>query len=108
MGKENFEERAIKSMLDIAVLSVLANKPKHGYAVITHLAKKTGVLIGAGVIYPLLYELESKGFVEGEWTSPERRTRRMYSITKKGRLHLEDGYNAIDKTLRLIRDSAKP
>lgn len=107
MARESFGERAVKSMIDIAVLSLLVEKPKHGYAVITELAKKTGVLIGAGVIYPLLYELESKGFVEGTWTSPERRTRRMYSITNRGRLHMEDGYNAIDKTLKLIRDSAK-
>ena len=107
MASESFRERAIKSMLDIAVLSLLIGKPKHGYAVITELAKKTGVLIGAGVIYPLLYELESKGFVEGAWTSPERRKRSMYYITKKGRLHMQDGYNAIDKTLELMRDSAK-
>jgi len=36
-------------------------------------------------MYPLLRQLESKGFIKGKWEHPERRSRRYYSITDAGR-----------------------
>lgn len=36
------------------------------------------------MVYPLLYELEEKGFVSGRWTRKGRRQIRYYSITDRG------------------------
>ncbi len=107
MSRDSFEERAVKSLLDLAVLSLLVDEPKHGYAVIRELSKRTGVMVGAGIIYPLLYELEDQEFITGSWTSPERRTRKLYSITSTGKKHLENGYRAVDRTLQEIKSLAK-
>lgn len=102
-----FEERTVKSLLDIAVLSLLVEEPKHGYAVMNGLAEKTGVSVTAGVIYPLLYELEKQGLIVGDWAEPKRRARRVYSLTPKGRKHLTEAYGAVAKTIKEIKSMAR-
>ncbi len=104
---QKFGERTVKSLLDVAVLSLLVEEPKHGYAVMNGLAKKTGVMVTAGVIYPLLYELEAKELIIGDWSSPQRRTRKIYSLTPKGRRHLKEAYESVDKTIKEIKSIAK-
>lgn len=36
-------------------------------------------------LYPVLRYMESKNFVESKWDSPDKRSKRIYSITDKGR-----------------------
>ena len=36
-------------------------------------------------MYPLLRGLESDGFIEGQWEHPQKRSRRMYTLTDSGR-----------------------
>ena len=36
-------------------------------------------------LYPVLRYMESKNFVESKWDSPDKRSKRIYSITNKGR-----------------------
>jgi DNA-binding PadR family transcriptional regulator len=46
--------------------------------------------LGRGTLYPLLYNLESKGLVAAEWEDNEgNRKRRYYSITSKGKTELD-------------------
>jgi PadR family transcriptional regulator len=40
--------------------------------------------VNPNTMYPLLKALEARGFVEGEWEHPQRRSRRFYSITPAG------------------------
>ncbi len=73
-------ERMVKSFLDLFVLSLLNNGGKHGYEIMRELKDKTGAHIGAGTLYTLLYELEERRLVAGQWMSPTRRSRRVYRI----------------------------
>ena len=41
--------------------------------------------LNPNTMYPLLRELESGGFIEGQWEHPEKRSRRMYTLTDSGR-----------------------
>ena len=43
------------------------------------------ISLNPNTMYPLLRELESAGFVEGQWEHPEKRSRRMYTLTDSGR-----------------------
>ena len=43
------------------------------------------ISLNPNTMYPLLRELESGGFVEGRWEHPEKRSRRMYTLTDAGR-----------------------
>src|SRR6059036_3576238 len=93
-------ERMVKSFLDLFVLSLLDNGGKHGYEIMRELKVKTGAHIGAGTLYPLLYELEERRLVLGEWVSPTRRSRRVYKITDQGERYCEQGFSGINHLLR--------
>ncbi len=54
----------------------------------------------AGTLYPLLYELEERKLVAGEWNSPNRRSRRVYKITEPGAKYKKNGFKGIDLLIR--------
>ena len=88
-------DRFVKSFLDLFVLDLLDDGPKHGYEIMRELKNRTGARIGAGTLYPLLYELEDQKLVAGEWNSPNRRSRRIYKITEPGTKHKKQGFKSI-------------
>ncbi len=88
-------ERMVKSFLDLFVLELLDDGPKHGYEIMRELKTRTGARIGAGTLYPLLYELEERKLVAGEWNSPNRRSRRIYNITEPGAKYKRNGFKGI-------------
>ena len=93
-------ERMVKSFLDLFVLSLLDNGGKHGYEIMRELKVKTGAHIGAGTLYPLLYELEERRLVAGEWMSPTRRSRRVYKITDQGEKYRDQSFLGIDRLVK--------
>ncbi len=93
-------ERLVKSFLDLFVLALLNGSSKHGYEIMRALKAMTGTSIGAGTLYPLLYELEERQMVSGEWVSPTRRSRRVYMITEKGEKYMKQGFRSIDQLTR--------
>ncbi len=93
-------ERLVKSFLDLFILDLLNGGAKHGYEVMRELRSRTGTRIGAGTLYPLLYELEERQLVTGEWVSPTRRSRRVYRITDRGSKYSEQGFKGIELLLK--------
>jgi PadR family transcriptional regulator, regulatory protein PadR len=93
-------ERFVKSFLDLFVLDLLDNSPKHGYEIMRELKNRTGTRIGAGTLYPLLYELEERKLVVGEWNSPNRRSRKIYKITDQGTRFKRQGFGNISVFVR--------
>jgi len=93
-------ERFVKSFLDLFILDLLDSSPKHGYEIIRELKIRTGTSIGAGTLYPLLYELEERKLVAGEWNSPNRRSRRVYTITEHGATYKLQGFRNVSNLLR--------
>lgn len=77
---------------ELAVLSVLADEPVHGYEMARRIEERTrGALrFTLAALYPLLYRLERRGAVTAEWrTAPNGRRRRYYRITARGRRELK-------------------
>ena len=77
--------------LDALILKTLTRGPSHGYAVARFIEEKTGeaFLIEDGSLYPALYRLERKGWVEAEWgTSELGRRAKLYRLTDAGRKQL--------------------
>jgi transcriptional regulator len=77
--------------LDALILKTLTRGPSHGYAVARFIEETTGdaFLIEDGSLYPALYRLERKGFVEAEWgTSELGRRAKLYRLTAAGREQL--------------------
>lgn len=77
--------------LDALILKTLAHGPRHGYAVARFIEDATGeaVLVEEGSLYPALYRLERRGWVEAEWgTSELGRRAKLYRLTGPGRVQL--------------------
>ena len=55
-----------------------------GYRITKEMRRLTGRSFSSGVVYPLLYELEERGLITGEWVQRGRRRIKHYSITEKG------------------------
>ena len=77
--------------LDALILKTLTRGPSHGYAVARFIEETSGdaVLVEDGSLYPALYRLERRGWVEAEWgTSELGRRAKLYRLTASGRKQL--------------------
>jgi PadR family transcriptional regulator PadR len=77
--------------LDVLVLKTLSWGPRHGYAVARWLEDTTrsGLQIEEGSLYPALYRMEQRGWIEAEWgTSELGRKAKFYKLTAPGRRQL--------------------
>ncbi|AFQ45249.1 MULTISPECIES: PadR family transcriptional regulator [Desulfosporosinus] len=77
----------------ILILKLLDEKNMYGYQMIEELRKKSNNTfeLKAGTLYPLLHTLEQKDMLTSyEETVDNARVRKYYSITKKGRKHLNE------------------
>jgi len=67
-----------------------------GYKIKKQVEAKFDVKLRHGALYPLLNTLEQKGFLTSEKKQHGGRTRKVYTITRKGKQYLE-AYNSILK-----------
>lgn len=76
---------------ELAVLAVLAEGPLHGYEIAKRIREQTGGVITFDVaaLYPVLYSMETRGWVEASWEeTPSGRRRRCYRLTTDGKRRL--------------------
>lgn len=79
--------------LEVLVLKSLQAGPRHGYAIARWLedTSRDALRIEEGSLYPALYRLEERGWIEAEWgTSELGRRAKFYRLTRRGRAQLED------------------
>jgi PadR family transcriptional regulator, regulatory protein PadR len=77
--------------LDALVLKTLVTGPRHGYAIARWIEEATDELlqIEEGSLYPALYRMERKEWIEAEWGVSElNRRAKFYRLTPKGRKQL--------------------
>jgi DNA-binding PadR family transcriptional regulator len=73
---------------ELAVLAVLADGPLHGYAIAKRIRTDSGgaVSFDVAALYPILYAMEGRGWVQAAWEdAPNGRRRRAYRLTVQGR-----------------------
>jgi PadR family transcriptional regulator, regulatory protein PadR len=77
--------------LDMLVLKALSLGPMHGFGVgqrIQQLADDM-LRVEEGTLYPALYRIEQRGWIDSEWgTSENNRRARFYRLTRSGRKQL--------------------
>jgi PadR family transcriptional regulator PadR len=78
------EIKLVRGLLDLVVLGLLKEKSIHGYGVITSIRRNFGVYFGPSTVYPLLGDLETKGYIKSEWDLTHDRPRKVYSLTTEG------------------------
>jgi len=77
--------------LDALVLKTLSWGPRHGYAIARWLEDTTGdaLRIEEGSLYPALYRMERRGWIQAEWGISELgRRAKFYRLTAAGREQL--------------------
>jgi PadR family transcriptional regulator PadR len=78
--------------LDMLVLRVLSRGELHGWGITNKLEQlsKSALQVDEGSLYPALYRMEAKGWIEAEWRQTENNRRaKYYSLTRSGRKQLE-------------------
>ncbi|HEV8594632.1 MAG TPA: PadR family transcriptional regulator [Thermoplasmata archaeon] len=106
-GTNQFRERFVRSFLEWVMLSVLQRKPSYGYEIITTIDRDFGVYISPGSLYPILYNLERAGYATGAWDHPERKSRKVYTITPEGERALREGLDSLGRVLGSLRRDAE-
>ena len=84
-------QQLLKGLIDPIILSTINQLPMYGYQIIKELGQRTGgnLKLKGGTVYPALLRLEKKGLVTSKWEqTTERKGRRYYHITEKGRQFL--------------------
>ena len=72
----------------MAVLAQLRTE-HYGYTLKGELAAQ-GMDIDEGTLYPLLRRLESQGLLQSEWREEDRRNKRFYRLSARGRTVLKE------------------
>ena len=86
------EEAWKKGSAELLVLSLLEDQPRHGYEIGKLIEVRSGGTLHFHVasLYPLLYRLEKRGWIEGRWVEKaNQRRRRYYRLTAEGQRVLE-------------------
>ena len=77
-----------KGSAELLMLSLLEARPRHGYEISKMIESQSGGVLSFKVasLYPLLYKLEKRGWIQGKWVDkPSQRRRRYYQLTPAGR-----------------------
>lgn len=81
----------LRGTLDLLILRTLLAGPNHGHAIARHIQRTSEDLlqVETGSLYPALYRLEAKGWIDASWQLSEKGKRaRYYRITARGRAEM--------------------
>jgi PadR family transcriptional regulator, regulatory protein PadR len=77
-----------KGSAEMLILSLIEERPRHGYEISKLIEQRSGgtVRFHVASLYPLLYRLERRGWIQGRWVEKaDQRRRRYYRLTRQGR-----------------------
>jgi PadR family transcriptional regulator PadR len=77
-----------KGSAELMILSLLENRPRHGYEIaqLIELRSRGAIRFNVASLYPLLYRLEKRNWIRGRWVErPGQRRRRYYRLTASGK-----------------------
>lgn len=88
MGDPIIEAAARKGSAELLILAALEDGQLHGYDIAREISRRSGGLLTFHVasLYPLLYKLEDRSWIQGRWVEKAgQRRRRYYKLTTEGR-----------------------
>jgi PadR family transcriptional regulator PadR len=90
----------LQGTLDLLILQTVALEPMHGWGIAQRIQQvsKDVLQIGQGSLYPALYRLEYKGWIQAEWGNSENNRRaKFYRLTTTGRKQLQSEVETWDR-----------
>jgi transcriptional regulator len=82
-----FDRELKKGSAELLILSLVEDQPRHGYDLSKLIESRSGGVLTFRVasLYPLLYRLEKRGWIQGRWIEKAgQRRRRYYRLTPVG------------------------
>src|ERR1051326_4184441 len=92
MTSSIFDRELKKGSAELLILSLLEGRARHGYEISQLIEQRSeGTLkFNVASLYPLLYRLEKRGWMQGQWVEKAgQRRRRYYKLTPAGRQMLK-------------------
>src|SRR6201981_1454820 len=89
----NFDRELKKGSAELLILSFREGRARHGYEISQLIEQRSAGTLKFNVasLYPLLYRLEKRGWIEGQWVEKaNQRRRRHYRATAAGRKVLRE------------------
>jgi PadR family transcriptional regulator PadR len=83
----------LQGTLDLLILRTLASGEMHGWGISQRLQQisQDVLQVNQGSLYPALYRLEQRGWIESSWgDSDSNRRAKFYRLTKAGRKQLAE------------------
>ena len=77
-----------KGSAELLILSLLEARARHGYEISKLIESRSDGMLKFNVasLYPLLYRLERRGWIEGRWVEKAgQKLRRCYKLTREGK-----------------------
>jgi transcriptional regulator len=97
-----------KGSAELIILSIIDARARHGYEIGKLIETRSDGQLKFHVasLYPLLYRLEERGWLQGRWVEKAgQRRRRFYSLTREGRRVLarqRDTWRTFVHAMRLV------
>ena len=91
--------------LDLLILRTLALEPQHGWAISEriHQISSKVLFVQQGSLYPALYRMEKRGWIDAEWGESELgRKAKFYRLTRAGRAQVEKEARAWQQTAAML------
>ncbi|MBA3714400.1 MAG: PadR family transcriptional regulator [Pyrinomonadaceae bacterium] len=88
IGSHIFDRELKKGSAELLILSLVEDQPRHGYDIGNLIEQRSeGALkFNVASLYPLLYRLEKRGWIQGRWVEKAgQRRRRYYRLTAEGK-----------------------
>ncbi len=95
-----------KGAAELLILSLLDARPRHGYDLskLIHSRSAGQLTFHIDSLYPLLYRLEERGWIQGTWVEKAgERRRRFYKVTAEGRRVLARQRQTWDTFVEAVR-----
>ena len=77
-----------KGSAELLILSLVEREPRHGYDLgrLIQTRSRGALRFNVASLYPLLYRLEKRGWIQGRWVEKAgQRRRRYYRLTPEGK-----------------------
>lgn len=105
IGSHILDRELKKGSAELLILSLVEDQPRHGYDIGNLIEQRSrGVLkFNVASLYPLLYRLEKRGWIQGRWVEKAgQRRRRYYRLTPEGKEVLAAQRNSWREFVRAI------
>jgi len=86
--KPKIDRELKRGSAELLILSLIETRPRHGYEMSKLIETRSAgaVRFNVASLYPLLYRLEQRGWIEGRWVDKaDQRRRRYYRLTSQGK-----------------------